>query len=300
MKLYKYMRALDSVICPNLENCCKFSSNQQKISDRLQRMIEYSAIFFSDPLTFNDPFDAHFSIDTEDKSEWDNIIATFDEVATQLIKEGKCTEKRANDFRTNLNNQLPLENYRVSCFSSNGNNELMWAHYADQHRGVILCYEFDSLKNVIQYRDNHYVFIDNGSIDSYSTNSEQYKILLDKVIYSSEKPKMKFEKGLLVESYNIAIPLFTKSLNWSYEEEIRLALQVPFNHGFDEKNYYIMLDKNCLKSIVFGERLDNSYRYEIVNLINNSGYENVTFLESVIDAKTFSFKQQEYNLKNKQ
>ena len=45
MKLYKYMRALDSVICPNLENCCKFSSNQQKISDRLQNLSNLEKYF---------------------------------------------------------------------------------------------------------------------------------------------------------------------------------------------------------------------------------------------------------------
>ena len=269
------MRAIDSVICPRIEKGCEFVSSQQQISDRLQKMIEYSAIFFSNPLTFNDPFDAHFSIETEDENEWQDIKDKFEKVGKQLIREGKCTEERFNNLEKHLETQLPLENYKVSCFSGDGNNELMWAHYADQHRGVVLCYEFDSIENIIQKRNDNWVFIDKGSFDSYSTDNHEYSILLDYVKYSFGKQKMKVKNGCLAESYSLSEVLFTKSINWSYEKEIRLALQIPMADRFNDGNHYIILDKHCLKSIVFGERLDDIYRNEIINLINRTGYENV-------------------------
>lgn len=255
MRIYKYMRALDSVICPNYGSYCNVVDDAQDISKRLEKMISYSAIFFSNPMVFNDPFDANFSIDTKDK---DRLESVFEEVSGNALKEGITTEEKVNELRKNLHNQLPLQNYRVSCFSEDLNNELMWAHYADQHRGVILCYDFEDKK--VKYRNDKFVFIDNGSLELYSTTGDKYELLLDRVRYLSEKPKLVINNGVVEEEYNTAVPLYIKSKSWIYEQEIRLAIQSPLGHGFPEGDYYILLDKDCLKSVVFGERLEDKYR----------------------------------------
>jgi hypothetical protein len=75
------------------------------------------------------------------------------------------------------------------CLSKTPSNILMWSHYADCHRGMVI--EFDS-------------------------NHEYFKFRTREVVYSNVRPSM----ALHDENPSTEI-LRTKSLDWEYEQEVR-------------------------------------------------------------------------------
>jgi hypothetical protein len=117
-----------------------------------------------------------------------------------------------------------FENGRgMLCFSANWRDPVIWAHYADKHRGVCLGFEIP----------------DNGE-------------LWRPVRYVSHR--LKFPKISLTgnDTYITEQLLFTKYANWQYEEEIRFFAELK-----DEDNgkYYKDFDESLrLVEVIAGVR----------------------------------------------
>lgn len=96
----------------------------------------------------------------------------------------------------------------VLCLSKNSNQPLMWAHYADSHRGLMI--EFDSA---------HPTF-------NRQRSTEDDFGHLRPVSYSKLRPELTMQT---LDGYN-AFEVFalTKAYPWSYEEEMRLILPLKF------------------------------------------------------------------------
>jgi hypothetical protein len=75
------------------------------------------------------------------------------------------------------------------CLSKTPSNILMWSHYGDCHRGMVI--EFDS-------------------------NHEYFRFGTEDVIYSNKRPSM-----VLHDEHPSTEILRTKSLDWEYEQEVR-------------------------------------------------------------------------------
>ena len=100
--------------------------------------------------------------------------------------------------------------FTVSCFSANFDNTLMWSHYSDNHKGICVEFEFDSLSEL---------FVENFE-----------KMSIDKVSYSTELPKYYTgdEISKNVEEVFEKQSIYTKSIDWAYENEIRIIiLNIP-------------------------------------------------------------------------
>lgn len=85
---------------------------------------------------------------------------------------------------------------RVSCFSKFNNSLLMWSHYADEHKGI--CIEYD--------------FIDHGEIRAF----------IQPIIYSNEVYKLGTFEDL--HTLNLIRATLTKCKDWEYESEWRLTI----------------------------------------------------------------------------
>lgn len=90
--------------------------------------IKNKQIYFSDPSTFNDPFDPLIRILDKEHSE-------------KLMK---------------------LLKFRVSCLSSRIDNLLLWSHYADKHKGLCIAYDITRL-----VKQNNIIFRKVKYLDSY-------------------------------------------------------------------------------------------------------------------------------------
>lgn len=98
-------------------------------------------------------------------------------------------------------------NQRKGCLlsvSKTAKEPVMWAHYADKHKGVVIGIDFDSVFH------------------------EKRGIQMDPVDYSKEHPKINIleepEGSVSLEAFDKA--LMTKSDSWIYEEEFRTVFLI--------------------------------------------------------------------------
>jgi len=109
-------------------------------------------------------------------------------INTSPEQQFKTIQMRWNEIMEERNN-----NIRVSCFTEDNHNLLMWTHYADQHMGI--CLEYD--------------FIDEGILRTF-TQPVCYKNGTHKIGVFEELTMMRVIGTTLV-----------KSLEWEYEKEWR-------------------------------------------------------------------------------
>jgi len=130
--------------------------------------------------------------------------------------------------------------YRVYCLVPRADCTLMWAHYADKHRGV--CLEFAHDARVF---DGTY-----------------------KVVYCEEYPE--FDPGER-DINKILLPLITKSHDWKYEEEYRAISQDKDNRTSHDTlitdNNYFSLPAKMLVSVIMGAMIRRFDEDEIRKMV---------------------------------
>lgn len=117
-------------------------------------------------------------------------------------------------LQANVRNAIN-NNFVVTCFSETYDNELMWAHYADKHRGICVEYDMSKMENnpdIAYYKFFTYPII-------YSESRPQIPIVLNR----KEKHNYSISEGKysLSDRYKF---LLTKSKAWKYEREWRMIL----------------------------------------------------------------------------
>lgn len=150
-----------------------------------------------------------------------------------------------------------ISKHSACCFCQRNDSLLLWSHYADQHRGI--CLEFSFVRHGVGVHE----------IDR-SQDGKQY--LLGEVNYSKQRPSLlvNTDDASVVPYELIDKSLFTKSLDWSYEEEWRFVMrnspEVAFK-GFAAK---------CLRRVIFGMRCSAEDEEEILQMAS-SKYPHVGF-----------------------
>lgn len=103
-------------------------------------------MWFSNPSDFNDPFDCDINMQIQNSSQ-EKIQNYFDKYLvnhfgiTELkgINKNRITREEFEKF-INIVAKKVAKRKGVACFMSNCENLLMWAHYADSHKGISLIY----------------------------------------------------------------------------------------------------------------------------------------------------------------
>lgn len=216
---------------------------QRFVPDRLVTLLRDRVIWCNQPDDFNDPWDCKPSYNTEilrDEAERERHIEWYAQITRrhrpdipsefieqaqeELRADTELLIKRIEECSVGMWSAV-AERYRVYCLGPDVHNTLMWAHYADSHKGV--CLEF-------------------------STRNEVICCALQ-VEYSPKFPLMSaYSDG---EDENL-IPLLTKSDVWSYEQEYRLVAQersfATAHETLMTENNYLILPKGALTSIIVG------------------------------------------------
>jgi hypothetical protein len=146
-----------------------------------------------------------------------------------------------------------LQDWGIFCSSTNKDSLLMWSHYADHHRGVVL-----ELQPKIQK-------------DSVLLASRPVK-------YSDERPLIyKTLRDLLEKSFFMSLEnsstktmedlVFTKRSEWSYEDEYRLAIPGLINSGSSVA--YMPFYSEELVRIYFGCRMTDAQKAALKGLARN-------------------------------
>jgi len=178
----------------------------------------------------------------------------------------------------------------VICFTSREDNLLMWAHYANNHTGI--CIEFDATAYFFngQYKDScKGLFGDGTTPDPYETIGE-----LKEVHYSKKRPLFIDPSELS----NYTDFWFTKSEDWSYEEEYRILLPVEHavEHETDKGNIWVYsIDKKNIKSVILGCQMTKKTKDELYSICSSLG---IKLREAFVNSIEFKLDIVDYNPDN--
>ncbi|WP_413943075.1 DUF2971 domain-containing protein [Bdellovibrio sp. HCB-162] len=248
-------------------------------AETIYTILYYGTILFSSPAKFNDPFDISIqSVAPYDfiEKRTDSFDPLIEMILSNKLPDGNGSEvykkialmhsklKHANTKQREAARNMPrldvwdieavtnsynallkdlkekIESSGIFCASQTAHNHLLWAHYADDHRGAVI---------------------------EFSPNLEKDSMFrrMRKVTYSNERPHLYnsykdfVTKSLTWTSNQILADYFdritlTKSLEWEYEEEVRLVIPKPGGVTEDEKLGY---HNEELKALYIGCRMDN-------------------------------------------
>ncbi|MBU1618712.1 MAG: DUF2971 domain-containing protein [Gammaproteobacteria bacterium] len=195
-------------------------------------------VTFSTRSNFNDLFDSKIDFVIPDKSELKRTYSLLAGARKREFKNmfmGENGKRNFVDLKKRLNKKF--DEYLFFCLAHKADNNLMWSHYANSHKGF--CLEWDASK--INAEPVRY----------------QYKIatfeLLDTI-------KMDFD---LIDKDQVGLNLWdalkVKLQEWDYEGEYRFQLGDGMRHLIQEQNIKFALvsyEPQWIKSIIFGCRMD--------------------------------------------
>ncbi len=253
-----------SLNCYSFRNCSKYLL-QSLISETLN---------LSSPSTFNDIFDCPIIELMNNDDEVSKLIrkAYLNSIKVAcFVKNEKLpyTDKNGKDIRNEKKNKNDNEEYL---------NELMWAHYADSHKGICIKYKFPSNLTV-------------SAIDK-----KDYVTYFKDVEYISN-----LEKYSNQNSINMNDAFFAKGKSWEYENELRFLYCKPTSN--ENLNHISLPIPNCIEAVYFGVKCSDedkqtiknilkgrkciSYKYQIGNTKKIKEEKDIEFYQMKIDDKKF-------------
>lgn len=192
-------------------------------------IITLGDLYFSSAKSFNDPFDTagHVSFDAgavTRKMEMRGMVERnmpelsrkeVRRLADKRLRAIKAGGKEREEIVRGLLQQQRYEKFGICCTTPKRNNLLMWAHYADHHKGICLGLDTDVLKRYVV------------------AAAKQFRTYIEAlpVTYQTDYPEVNFYEGSVTNPedfesrWDITMRLVgTKSVHWGYEEEMRLVL----------------------------------------------------------------------------
>ncbi|MEL1249911.1 DUF2971 domain-containing protein [Aurantiacibacter gilvus] len=227
--------------------------------DAIENAVLHHRLYWQSPLAFNDPLDCnpvyYFGDNPKERREYikgavgRHLKGVPRHFRTKRRREILTTDPEVFARRQKDSWQEFMIESAVTCFSQTSTNELMWAHYADSHRGV--CLEFDNSE------------IGEGWCPF-------------PVRYSEERPRINLTNINETETFQQSVLL--KSDAWAYEQEYRLIewRRPPGWREFDESR---------LKAIILGARVNEDDRNFVRDLVARK--TNIVLREIQIDEGHF-------------
>ena len=219
-------------------------------------IFQNSKLFFSNPKSFNDPFDCQIVTSTDNTPEEIEIFLNQNAPAfsTEMKKSlAVGWFNRPADWNSMINETINgiINNSAICCFAGANDNVLMWSHYTDSHKGI--CLKFDIL--------NDLGFFETPIIVKYDKEYPVYNHL--------SNPSKIFE--CLIQ---------TKAECWNYEKELRVIKP----HGPDGLYEF---SKEALSEICFGVNTSEKDIQDIHNLVQANNFKNTKFKKAEISKSSF-------------
>lgn len=207
--------------------------------DRLDA-VRTNKMWYSAPCNFNDVFDCEITIDEE------SIVKSI----LKLAPGGTHVRKGSHIWRKvqkEINNVSSVFNKLrvttgVSCLSELDDSLLMWAHYANNHRGFCVEYDLMEIREQLGFTPIPIVYSD------------------DRVCLHSINPDTveKDSWAILIRS------LSTKSPEWSYENEWRIIRdKASCGDKWNEIKKGALLEMTKPKSIILGCEAISSFEQKV-------------------------------------
>jgi hypothetical protein len=263
-------------------------------------VISTRRIRYSQPVVFNDPFEAkpyckgiapeeaifqicekafqealpdsyqNLSVEIKEKLSYEQFLLVSEVLRPSIVHDNFLKIHESNIPKANeLIHDTFGTKIGVLSLSEIKDNLLMWSHYSEGHTGFVL--ELDETHNFFGGRKN-----DSDEIWG-----------LHKVRYADERPQT------VVSELNMTAILMTKGKPWEYEYEWRAFR--PLNQcavKIDAQPYPVFLfdfPTECIRSVIFGARMTDATRESIFTSVeNNPAYAHIKLFQAVIDKKKYA------------
>ncbi len=218
-------------------------------------------LWFPEASTLNDPFDNNPSL------FFDPFISKVDDNYIQDLFSPSQVSKQVLKLHAMLKEikqgvlSLSLSDKEVQPETE----LLMWAHYADDHKGVALGFDFD--QNVEP--DPHKFDRKTRTKVHYSTDASERQLAIAKCLeeIKNDRPLMGLQTGnsdrSILELANFAKKF--KSSAWRYENEVRYFSTLEESEN--TRGAALNFGHQELKHIIFGCRCEKRFRDTILNVL---------------------------------
>lgn len=203
----------------------------------------------------------------------------------QILEEDFTAEasisksKREESYYRQVIHKL-IEQLRVTCFSEDNANTLMWSHYADNHKGFCLEFEYPieeqtlfSYLSPVYYTKDYPCLVLPSFQDDFMP-SQQYEEIINKFVLTKDKVWEYEKEQRIVFTNLIGIEIPDKRKNKIYYPEVAVSkIFFGCNCNTENKNTLIQLCKKrqrlpevyqlVTKKTGFGYDL-LSYQYDIM------------------------------------
>lgn len=239
--------------------------------DYKYNIIKKCELWFSKVEHFNDPIDFNLAYKQQySKSEIREYLKEFIKrngaYCSKHLKESLSLYGNNKAFVANQNKLFKgfRKKIGILCMSKNPNNILMWAHYADNHQGIVYEFDYDLFGFKATENPNDYPYC-----IEYPKN-RQYELLS----YTLQGKELEKQFTRL---------LTTKAIDWAYEKEVRFMNlgEGDFNRKFDSK---------CLKSIIFGIKTKGEEIKKVKNLCKENNLKHIKFKQAKLMDGRFEIK----------
>lgn len=205
--------------------CCTLYRYRPINPDEIDAL-EKGYLWFSSADDLNDPFEGSIKLKDVEQDTTMEISLNFNisvngsaPKVEEKIFEIPNLIHQSNDYYKRVFQSM-LTQTKVCCFSKSKTDKLMWSHYADKHKGMVLEYDI-----------------------SFDINLFRFAL---PVIYHEKLPETNF---MTQQDKSIESVLKNKSHVWSYEQEVRLINDNPA--GTPNK---IQINLESLRNVIFGYR----------------------------------------------
>lgn len=242
--------------------------------------LDNDRLYFSTPEMFNDPYDSLFYINKE--SFFQIINDELDNNMEKYLKYFKCLQQvyekiveKTKDFNTRnqfyrhvseIVQSIKIDmrrNLKIICFSEDYLSTLMWAHYADYHKGFCIMYNRNKLKKAHFFNSENVRM--NNTVDLRKVNYLESQTDLGPYLYDYIPKKSLGIKTCKLEVMNSLIKsvIGEKSNEWKYEKEWRI---IPEEFDISETNGISYLSVKA-DAIFLGCEMSIENKYELVYCI---------------------------------
>lgn len=242
LKLYKYMR----------------------FNEFWERNIFEGQVYLSNASGLNDPFDCLVYVNHKMYAEYmfQKSCKVFQGIDRKTLRE---------TVKASISNELNKQIYdmknkiRVTCFTENHALPLMWAHYAEGHKGF--CIEYD-----------------------LSKIPEGYRLGVFPVVYSDKRYDA--TKIAIHRNKNIVMnPFYFKSSYWEYEKEWRMVIPEDI---VSDGEYYADFSKG-ITGIYFGLESYHYHKEKIEIIMERFSQKEIAIYKAVIEPSSYQLKFERVN-----
>ena len=230
----------------NLTVGYKYRGGDDKVFERDLESLENNYFWAPSGLELNDPCETLVSVEML-RRQIDGLTKLFAQNKTSIEHLYSALDSLM-DMRSKVG---------IYSLSTSFEHELLWAHYANSHKGFCIQYDIGLLVNQNIYQDLH----------------------IFPVNYKEELPSISIE-DISKEKDDFIRKIFgTKSKLWAYENEIRIITD-----KFGENDY----DYSAVTAVYFGYRMLDQHKEKMMNHLQGRG---IKYFQMYLEDNSYKFRE---------